>query len=559
MVGISSPGIGSGLDVSTIVSSLVEAEIQPKAIKLDRREASAQSEISSLGQLKGAMTALQSSMTSLMAVDDFQARNTNVSDSSIFTATASTTAAINSYQIEVQQLATQHSLSSASFTDSSQAIGSGTLSIEFGSYDAGPTTFTPNPDKTAQNIIISSGNNSMTGIRDTINAADIGVTAAILEDANGARLVLSSDDTGEKNALKITVTDDDTFHTDNAGLSQLVFDPVGGTSNLTENVEAKDSIVKINGLTLNNSSNKLDSSVDGLTINLLTAKPGTNVSLDVTQNTGAALAKVSSFVSKFNDVLTTIESLSGYNPDTKVGGPLQGDANIRSLKLQLRRMITEPVEHLSGNIRSLVDIGVKTNESGLLSLDNTAFTEAVENNFDEIGRLFARGAYTSDPLIRVRSTAKGVPTGVHNINITSLNLGTSMEGSIAGVSASSEDGIVLAGSANFTGLSLTFLGGSTGNRGTVTAFEGLAVQLDSLLDNYIGLEGSLITRTENLENQVKEIADDRSALGLKSASIEKRYLKQFSALDTLLAQLQNTSAFLTDQLDNIPKIGQSKK
>jgi len=353
MVGVSSPGIGSGLDISTIVSSLVAAEIQPKTIRLDQREAGIQTEISSIGQLKSALSAMQSSMSGLMTMSGFQSRNANLSDTSVITASAESTAVVGNYQVEVEQLATQHSLSSASFTDSNQAVGSGSITFEFGSYDAGPTTFTPNPDKSAKTITISSTNNTLAAIRDSINAADAGVTAAILQDGNGSRLVFSSDDSGANNALKITVDDDDLIDNDNAGLSQLTYDPVGGTAYMTQNIAAQDSQVKINGLTLNNPSNKLDQSIEGVTINLLTAKPGSTINLDVTNNTGAALAKVSSFVSSYNDVMSTLDVLSNYDAETEVAGPMQGDANLRGLKLQLRRMIADPVAHLDGDIRAL--------------------------------------------------------------------------------------------------------------------------------------------------------------------------------------------------------------
>jgi flagellar hook-associated protein 2 len=551
---ISSPGIGSGLDITGIVTGLVNAEIQPKSFRLDRQEAAIQAKISALGQINGVLSSFQSSLSNLTTLSSFQSRKADVSDKDVFTATASTTASEASYQVEVLQLAKRHSVASGAYTDGTQTIGSGTINIEFGSYNLDNTVFTTNPEKSIETININSSQTSVIEIRDAINSANVGVSAAVINDTSGARLVLTSDDTGASNGLKITVIDDDGIHTDNAGLSELVFDPANGTNYFSETIKGQDAQVTINGLLLTNPSNTLDENIEGVTLNLIQEKPGTTINLDISLDDAAVKNKINNFVKNFNDLMSTIDGLTAYNSATNQGQILLGDAGTRNLRNQLTRLLSEPIDNVSTNFSTLTEIGITTNSNGLVEVDDTILSNALDNNFEEVGRLFAHGAYTSDSFIKVESIANTVDEGRYDINITTLNLGTEIVGTIGGVNASSEDGIILEAGGNYTGLSLQFLGGTTGNRGNVTVFDGIASRFDSLIDTYLGFKGSLTNRTEILTSQVSDINEEREKLSLKSARLEELYFNQFNALDTQLATLQSTSNFLTQQLSILNNI-----
>ena len=148
----------------------------------------------------------------------------------MYTASGSSTASIGNYSIEVKQLAAAHKLASKAFTNTTDTVGTGTLTIQFGTVNVG--VFTANSAKATQSVAIGSANSSLSGVRDAVNAAKIGVTASILNDGTGNKLVFTSSDTGAANSLKITVIDtSDASNTDNAGLSQLAYDPaVAGIS-----------------------------------------------------------------------------------------------------------------------------------------------------------------------------------------------------------------------------------------------------------------------------------------------------------------------------------------
>ena len=256
---ISAPGIGSGLDVNGIVSQLMASERQPLAA-LAKQEQTYNQKLSAFGQVRSALAGFQSTMQNLSSDSKFQSLSATASDTKVLTTSASGNATPASYQIEVMQLAQQHKLASSGYAATSDTVGSGTLTIQFGSYDSGLNTFTANADKATKSITIAPANNTLAGVRDAINAANAGVSATIVNDgsASGNRLVLTSTDSGANNSLKISVTDDDTTGTDTSGLSALAYDPtaaIGSGKNLSQVAAAQSAQLKIDGITVNQSTN----------------------------------------------------------------------------------------------------------------------------------------------------------------------------------------------------------------------------------------------------------------------------------------------------------------
>ena len=215
---LSSPGIGSGLDINGIVSQIMTAESQPLTA-LDSKEAKQQTQLTAFGSLKGALSSFQGSLTALSSPAKFTAMIASIADNTLANVSATSAAAIGNHSVEIQALAQAQKLKSANFSTTDATIGSGVLTIQFGTYSGG--SFVLNPEKSAESITISSGNSSLAGIRDAINQAKVGVTASIINDGSGNRLVIASNETGLSNALKITTSDNDLNNTDNAGLSSF--------------------------------------------------------------------------------------------------------------------------------------------------------------------------------------------------------------------------------------------------------------------------------------------------------------------------------------------------
>src|SRR5262245_45013802 len=253
-------GLGSGLDIDGIVSQLMTIERKPLD-QIDQKEASYKAQLSAYGTMRSALATLQSAVRALANVSKFRGAKATVGDPSLLSASASSSAAAGTYNIEVQQLAQAQKLKSPVLA----SLGTGTVTIEFGSYSAG--AFTANADKDAKTITVTQS--SLAGVRDAINAADAGVRANIVNDGTGERLVIASNDSGTANALRITVDDADGNDTDAAGLSQLAFDAsAGGVQNLSETVAALDARVVIDGITVTSASNQVSGAIEGLTLNL---------------------------------------------------------------------------------------------------------------------------------------------------------------------------------------------------------------------------------------------------------------------------------------------------
>nr|WP_302473927.1 flagellar filament capping protein FliD [Legionella sp. PL877] len=544
------------MDIKAIVESLVQADLSPAQRRLDKQEASFITQLSALGQIKSSLAKLQTSLTKLSDLAQFYTLKSSISDDSVFSTTINeNNAAAGNYQIEVQQLATRQNLASIAFSNSSDTIGSGSITIDFGAYSADNSTFTLNPDKESVTINIVSGSDNLLAIKDAINRSGAGIQANIVQDSQGARLTLTSPETGEDLAMRISVVDDDGINNDASGLSVLAYDPTVGTMSLTQTVAAQNSEVKINGLLLTQNSNQLKDAIAGVTINLKKAQPGSLVDLKIENDKTKLTGLVNDFIKQYNDTMATINALSGYDPVAKKGGLLQSDAGVRALKLNLSKLIGEPLTGTNNPFRTLTDIGIKTNENGQLVMDEKKFNTALESNYDAIGVLFAKTATTTDSNVHIKTVGSQVKAGSYDLILDSFTPGSILSGTIGGVHATSTDGITLSGTGTFRGLSVEILAGSTGNRGQIQVSDGLATKFNNLLTNYLDEKsGDFATRANQLNKRLETIGDAREQLTFRASMLAKRYTRQFVGLDALLVQMQSASDFLSQQLANLPKL-----
>lgn len=413
---LSSPGIGSGLDVNGLVSQLMALEQRPLTL-LATKEAKYQAQLSAYGSMKGALSSFQSAVAALATPAKFTAVKASVADTAVLTASASPSASAGSYSIQVQTLAQAQKLKSGTFAATTTTVGTGTLTIQFGTYSGG--SFTLNPDKSAKTITIGSSNASLSGVRDAINAADAGVTASIVNDGSGYRLVVSSKDAGLANALKITVADNDLNNTDAAGLSQLVYDAsTGGTTNLTQTVAAQNATAVIDGITVTKSTNTLTDAIDGVTLTLL--KEGSTTTLSVAKDTAGIKAAVESFVKAYNDLNKTLTDMSKYDAVNKQASILTGDATVRSVQSQLRALFNTALSSAGGGLTTLADIGVTFQTDGTLKLDATKLTKALNDGSKDISTLFAAIGKPSDSLVGFVSSTADTQDGSYAINVSQL-------------------------------------------------------------------------------------------------------------------------------------------
>lgn len=425
MAGITSTGLGSGLNISNLVSQLVQAERTPIAARLDRQEAEIQSKISSFGNFKSALSAFRDSLSALKNLSSFQKISGTSSDSGIVSVSAESNADLGNYKIEVKQLAQSHALATGYFASADAVVGTGTLTLKFGTTDYTPPAdgvpgsyngFTQNPDRGTLTLQIDSSNNTLSGIRDAINNAKAGVTAVIVNDGGGARLVLNSSETGAENSLQISVADDDGNSTDTSGLSVLSFD--AAAVNLQQTQAALDAKIAINGLELVNASNSIKDALKGVTFDLQSAQPGKIVNVSISQNNDEIKKLIEGFVKSFNELAKTYQALTGYDAARKTGGILQGDPTVRGGMAQLRSELARFIQGLEGSTKTLVDIGIRTQRDGTLSLDGTKLSEALNADRNSVAALFAPIGRPTDAGIVYSGHTVDTRPGTYAVHIT---------------------------------------------------------------------------------------------------------------------------------------------
>lgn len=557
---ITSAGIGSGLDVNAIVTGLMNVERQPLTL-LATKKTAFQTQVSAYGSLKSALSTFQASVSALSSAAKFNAQTATSADTEVLTATADGKASVSSYAVKVNQLAQQQKIASAGFSNISNTVGTGTLTISFGTFTpevlAPPTAsaFTANTDKTDITIAINSSNNTLAGVRDAINAKNGSVTASIVNDGTNNRLIITSKDTGEVNSLKITTTDDDTVNTDATGLSQLAYDPTattGSGKNLQQLQAAKDALLNIDGISVVKSSNTITDAIEGVTLKLLKTSNNVSVNLGIATNQDEIKKSVTSFVDGYNKLDTTLRSLTKYGGEGGISGALLGDATARSITNQIKAVFSNSISG-AGSLTTLSQIGVSFQRDGKLALDSTKLTTAISTNLGDIAALFAPSAKATDPLIAYSGSTSKTQAGTYAVTVSQLGSTTvNAIGTINGTAATgSATNLVGAAGSVTEGLSLKINGGALGARGTVTFSVGYAAQLDSVITSLLSTDGLLSARTTGISTSIKRVDDQSAKISSRLASVEARYRAQYTRLDTLLSSMSSTSTFLTQQIKAI--------
>ena len=392
MATITSTGIGSGLDVNSIVTQLMALESRPLNL-LQQAQSSLNTQMSAIGTLQSRMSALRDASNALTSVSLWKQTTATSANSAAVKVSTSSGAATGSYAVAVDHLAGGQTLASTALASSATTVGEGSLTIELGAWDGeDPPGFLAKDGASPVTINIGTGEDSLASIRDKINSAEAGVTATIITDASGARLSLRSKDTGAENAFRITASETVDDGNPATGLSAFAYDG-SASSPMTRSQTAINALASINGIAVESASNVLEGVADGLTLTL-TQPTTTAVEVSVVADTAAVQKSVENFVSAFNDVAKYIHDQTQYNADTKVGGTLQGDRLVGSLQTQLRGIVNQG-SSASSVFERLTDIGISFTSTGTLSISSSKLTDAL-GNLPELRKVLAADGSDSD-------------------------------------------------------------------------------------------------------------------------------------------------------------------
>jgi flagellar hook-associated protein 2 len=380
---LSSLKTGSGIDTGSLVSSLVDAQYAIKRDQLSARTDTLNTKISDAASLLSGIKGFSSSLQTLVESGSLSTQPTSSNDD-VLTVSALSGAKLAglSASLEVTQLATAQTSASDYIADRTATIGTGTFTLTFGTatVSGGAMTAFTAGSGTPVDIVIDADHASLDGIAEAINAADAGVTATIVTDSGGARLMLKSA-TGAEQAFTFTAsaTSDPALTALNVGV---------GASGSTIGTAAQDAVVVLDGISVTRSSNAIDDLIDGVKIDLVSASPGKPVSIGNSRPIDDLEQVVNDFVDTYNQLQGIVKA--DINP---VSGSLSRDTAARTLMTSLSRLTLTNLNSgaPAGAPTTLAELGVTTNRDGTLSVDGERLQKALTDWPDVVEAMFAQG------------------------------------------------------------------------------------------------------------------------------------------------------------------------
>ncbi|MGM0906009.1 MAG: flagellar filament capping protein FliD [Pseudomonadota bacterium] len=375
-----SAGVGSGLDLESIISSTLQATNQPKQAKFARQESQYDAELSALGAVKSALSKFDDVVSKLSDSDLFDKRVANLTqpESGDLISFSSTDNSTNgSFDVEVVELAQGSRAVSAngSFTSSDQVVNTTESTLSFA---AGDKSFD----------LTIAANSTLEDIRQQINdsADNFGVTANIINTGTEAKLVFNSDVTGTGNDLSVT--------NDNAELDALSTQAfgggVGGMSIAAED-QASDAQIKIDGIVATSSSNTFTDVIQGSTITAIKESENNETAqVEIARDREGVDKLIDEFVKAYNGVVDIMDKATAFDASSGNSAPLNGDSLVRGLKNQMVNVLTSNVEG-AGDFSNLFDIGLSLNEDGKLEKTNLvrSVDQAMDEDFNAFGKIFS--------------------------------------------------------------------------------------------------------------------------------------------------------------------------
>jgi flagellar hook-associated protein 2 len=366
-------GLASGLKTDEIISKLMEIARQPQN-NLKTEKTTAQSKLTAWQDLNTRVLALKMKCDSLSTSSSFGLMQTVSSNKDIVTATATTSAIPGDYYLKVVQRAQAHQVASQSgaFTSTNDVVGTGTV------------TFTLNNGNSFQ-VTLDSNNNTLGGLKDAINKAGKGVSASIMNAGTATspdyRLILTSTATGVE-----------------AGMKSVAVNLTGGTApsfNIDSPVQqAQNAKIIIGGganttpITVEKSTNTITDVIPGVTLNIASADENTTVKISVSRDIASVKQKIQDFVSMYNSLMSAIKEQTSYDSASNEGGVLLGDSQLQSVQMQIESALGAAVDGLSTQFRSLAAIGITSDSTGTLNINDEELTAALNDHPGDVARLF---------------------------------------------------------------------------------------------------------------------------------------------------------------------------
>lgn len=520
-------GAGAGIDTKALIEDLANAEKAPKESLIARRESANTAKISALAQASGAIDGFASALAKLIEGGSLFTQPT-VSEPSLLGAKAIPGANLGtlSAQLEVRQLAQAQSLVSTNLASALAPVGQGvvTLTTASGSHA----------------VTIDATNDSLDGLARAINGKNAGVTASVVSDSNGSRLILKGA-TGEANGFTLSVPGGTS-----SGLERFAFGP-GVTGGLTSAQTARDAIVNLDGVEVRRASNSFSDLIPGVQIDLKKAAVGTLVSIGAERPIDGIRGGITDFVAAYNELHAMLAEATAAATKDKPSGALRGDSGIRQMQRELSRLSTTQLSS-TGAYKTLSEIGVATNRDGSLRVDTLRLNAALEADPVAVENLFNPHQYSSHAGVAVVNKVGTVKPGTYTLTNLLAPVG-------AGDASGSIGAIALIGTGNVLRVPTTALAKGLIVRVdtdvpsvTITIDAGLGGALQAIRDALRANDGPFAATQERLTREAKSIAADRESFERRSSAYYERLVTSFTAMDRQVNAFKATQSYLDQQM-----------
>ena len=415
---------GSGLNITQIVDSLVEAEKAPQENQIQTKIDNRNTSISAIGEVKSALSTLSTALTKLTGNTSLKAGSTSTAVS-VSINDPSTAIAINS-SVSVSTLAKGQTLAFEDYASNTSLVGAGTLVLEQGDWSSGSFVASATTSSTS---LTATSTDTLESLKDKINALDYGVVASVLGAGDDTfTLVLKSGD-GKKNALRITATENPS----GSGLSTI---DNTSTNSSKQKVAGTDAALTVDGISLTRSSNTISDLFTGYTVNLLSSttvgSTDTPANLSGTVDTSSATTNLQSFITAVNDARTLLNTKTFRGSSSKDAGELSDDPVISGVKKRLNSLTSTSLSGFGENGVYLSNLGVRTEKGGLLSLNTTVLKTELKNNPSSLDAIFNSMYSASSSLLSVSGGSSSAPVaGGYTFAMTAY-----ISGNIAGLTSS---------------------------------------------------------------------------------------------------------------------------
>lgn len=531
---------GSGLNLSEITNSLVDAEIVPKQNRVEDNIGKTEASISALGTLRSQLATLDNALDVATQAKALQATS---SDAAIdVTVTNASLMTENTTEIDVFQVAQGQVLDFKGLNSGADTISGGSLQIDFGVWtgEADPQTFTANPDKAGVSVDITAGS-TLDEVAAQLNELD-GITARIIRVGDGTFSLGIVSEKGAANAVRITATSSGTPAAGEMDITTLD----NSTTNLDKEVQAAtNAMLSVDGFTIFRDTNEVDDVIPGVT---LTLKNETDFAADikVASDAGAAKDTMKALVDLLNDTVRMVNGLTARGVNGAEPGPLAGDPTAEAVKRQLNNIMSEGLTGFSENKIFLSQLGVRTERDGTMTFDELTFNRQFKENPMSFEAVFGNTLSADVAGVELeRGPNAGAVPGQYEFS-RNPTTGVATFGGVTMTEISSENGKTIYSVPNgpMGGLRLSVEDGV--DSATFSNGESFVSKLQDSLFDTLAFSGTLKRREDQLSSKMSGYQTEIIELNDLSDILQKRYIEKFSAMETMITKMKSTGQYLTN-------------